>query len=938
MSNKRYTNRQDAKGRSFNRQSWFKNLRITSKVVWNLFLVFLATILIGTMFVGGAGAGYFASLVNDEPIRSYDDMKKDIYDYEEISEVYFADDMYLGELPSELERREIPLEDISDHLIEAVIATEDEYFFNHDGIVPRSLMRATYQEFSGAPVQTGGSTLTQQLIKNQILSSEVSFERKASEILLAMRLENFFEKDEILEAYLNVVPFGRNASGRQIAGAQAAAQGIFGVDASDLNLAQAAFLAGKPQSPFAYTPFTSVGEVKDNFDAGLNRMKTVLNRMKGAGFIDEEEYNEAMDYDIRENLTESTPSTYSKYPYLTQEVERRAVRIVKEQLLEEDEINLDEIDNIEQRQQLSADYSQQARRNLRRNGYRIHLTIDKEIYDAHQEVVQDDSLFANNKSLDGEDYQEEVGSVMIENGTGRILSFVGGRDYEIQNYNHATQMFRDNGSTMKPLLTYAVGLETGHLQPGYITPDIPYEYETNGQQVRNFDRNHLGFITAREALQRSRNVPAVREFNELDHDVLREGLLNNGITNLDDHQPYEATALGSHGTTVEMNTNAFSTFANGGEHVESYMIESIDTPDGDSIYERESETNEAFSEQTSYLLVDMMRDVLKSPGTASGLPGMLNFQTDLAGKTGTSSDYADSWFVGSNPNVTLGVWIGYDDSRLRLTSVHEGRSYGVRTQRIWANLANSVHDIDENIFSANEEFQMPNNIVRQSVCSISGKLPSDICEEIGLVETDLFNAEHVPTESDDSLTKAEYVQIGDDLYTALESTPEVFLREGVAVDEEYFDFLDGDTAELLNYFPDDWEESLVPDEEAPDNGNTPESPNVQEIDGQITWEEHPEEDVVGYNIYERSDEDDNWSEVTNIRADESLAYEASNGMIAITAVDVAGRESDYTEVILNVIDDEEDEQDRQDEEDGEKEEEKDENEDSEDDDQDESDE
>src|SRR5690606_12040012 len=148
----------------------------------------------------GMGAGYFVSLVKDEPLRSYESMKKDIYNYEEISTLYFANNVYLCKLRSDLEREEVKLEDVFQYLIDAVIAVEDENFYDHNGVVPKAILRALFQEITNAETQTGGSTLTQQLVKNQILSSEVSFERKAKEILLALRLEKFFEKDEILEA------------------------------------------------------------------------------------------------------------------------------------------------------------------------------------------------------------------------------------------------------------------------------------------------------------------------------------------------------------------------------------------------------------------------------------------------------------------------------------------------------------------------------------------------------------------------------------------------------------------------------------------------------------------------------------------------------------------------------------------------------------------
>src|SRR5690625_6590696 len=164
------------------------------------------------LFAGGVGAGYFASLVKDEPIRSYEDMRKDIYNYEETSKLYFANNKYIGDIRSDLHREEIELEDVSELVIQAVLATEDQLFYEHNGIVPKAIVRALYQEVANSDARTGGSTLTQQLIKNQILTNEVSFERKAKEILLAMRLENFFEKDEILEAYLNIISYGREAS------------------------------------------------------------------------------------------------------------------------------------------------------------------------------------------------------------------------------------------------------------------------------------------------------------------------------------------------------------------------------------------------------------------------------------------------------------------------------------------------------------------------------------------------------------------------------------------------------------------------------------------------------------------------------------------------------------------------------------------------------
>ncbi len=178
--------------------TWMRYFRITSSVVWNLLLIFIIFVVMGAVFFGSIGAGYFASLVKDEPLRSKADMRSAVFNYDETSTLYFANNKYLGKMRTDLERQETTLDKISPNVINAVLATEDEYFYKHNGIVPKAVFRGLLQDVSNSNTQTGGSTLTQQLIKNQILTNEVSYERKAKELLLAMRLEHFMTKNEIL--------------------------------------------------------------------------------------------------------------------------------------------------------------------------------------------------------------------------------------------------------------------------------------------------------------------------------------------------------------------------------------------------------------------------------------------------------------------------------------------------------------------------------------------------------------------------------------------------------------------------------------------------------------------------------------------------------------------------------------------------------------------
>ncbi len=864
----------------------FHKIGITYQVFWNLFLICLVVGGMSIFFAGGTAAGYFASLVKDEPLRTADDMRAEIYDYEETSQVFFANNVPLGELPSEIERHQVALKDISDHFKNAIIATEDEYFYEHDGVVPKAIMRATFQEFANSTLQTGGSTLTQQLIKNQILTSEVSFDRKATEILLAMRLEQFFEKDEILEAYLNIVPFGRNSSGRHIAGVQAAAQGIFGVEADELSIPQAAYIAGLPQSPFGYTPFNSDGSVKEDLDPSLSRMKTVLSRMHEAGYITQAELNQALSYDVREHFTEGTPAPIVEFPYLTNEVLNRAVDVLTAQSLEKDEIDLGKLDN-EERVETITKYQEEAMREVRGSGYRIHTTIDKDVYLAMQNAVQNDNLFGPARTnRDGEAEQEEVGAVLIENHTGAIKGFVGGRDEVYGNeFNRATQAKRPNGSTMKPILAYAPAMEIGAVQPGIVVPDTYAEYR-NGQEIRNFDRSHLGLLSVRESLARSRNVPAVRSFNRVPHEQARETLLKLGFQ-INSDAPYESSPLGAIEVTVEQNTNAYATFANGGKFIESYMIDRIETADGETVYEHEAIEREVFSPQTAYLSIDMMRDVLRGVGTARTLPGRLSFWADWAGKTGTSNDTKDSWFVGTNPNVTLGVWLGYDGNHTIQNTVG-GQSYGARTQQIWAHIANATHSVSPELIASGESFAMPEGIVRRSICSLTGLLPSPACQEAGLVTTDLFNAKFVPSQADDSLESGRYVTINGQNYLALASTPSEFTEIGVAISEDIWGITD-----ISSYLPESMR-NLIPDRSAPDNGRVPGAVTGVTLNGQtLSWNRHPDNDIVGYRIYRAANGQTNYQRLTHVRENTNTSLTVQGGSFSyyVTAVDSSGRES-----------------------------------------------
>lgn len=719
---------------------FFRKIGITYQVLWNLLLITLIIGLLSAMFAGGAAAGYFASLVADEPSYSEEDMRMQVSSLTETSEIYMANDVFLGKIRSDVEREIVRLDEIADNVKWAIIATEDEHFYEHEGIVPKALLRATMQELSNASMQTGGSTLTQQLIKQQILSNEVSFDRKATEIMLALRLEQFMSKDEILEAYLNVVPFGRNASGRNVEGIEAAANGIFGVTAEELNLPQSAYLAGMPQSPYGYTPFTSEAQVKDEdgLRPGLNRYRTVLNRMLEKGYITKEEHEEALSYDLTADFAENAPDPMSENPMLTSEINRRATAVLVQQKIDAHE-GWDQLSTTAQEIERT-EFLEQVENAIINGGYKITTTIDKELYDAMNAAAQNsDAFFGAEK----QGQREQVGSVLIDNNTGAILSFVGGREEDLDHqYNHATQAYRQAGSTMKPVLAYGGAIEAGVTQPGLVIPDTEERYKVNNKPINNFDRSHKGNLTVRESVIQSRNVPAVRAWWHVP-DSLKEQIRDAaGFGAGSNRVPlYESAAIGGGHVTVEQMVSAFSAFGHDGVRNEPYMIEKIETYSGEVIYERQQKEHTLFSPQTNYLVTDMMRDVLyASNGTASGVPRKLNFSADWAGKTGTTNESFDSWFIATNPDVTLGVWNGYSgDKQISLDDRISGMSTGARTQSIWANIANAAYSVNPDLMTANgKRFERPSGITEKRVCGLTGGSSNKVCDDEGLVTTDLY--------------------------------------------------------------------------------------------------------------------------------------------------------------------------------------------------------
>lgn len=892
-----------------------RHFRIAGGVFWNLFLLAIIFIVTVTIFVGSVGAGYFASLVKDEPLRLKEEMREQIFSYEETSEIYFANELYIGKIRTDLDRRETSLANIAPMVINAVLATEDEYFREHPGIVPKAVIRGLLQDVSNSSTQTGGSTLTQQLIKNQILTNEVSYERKAKEILLAYRLEHFMTKEEILEAYLNIIPYGRNSSGRNIAGIETAAQGIFGIKASELNLPQAAYIAGIPQAPFKYTPFTNKGEKKsaEGMKPGVDRMKTVLFRMNEVGYITNQEYEQAITYNITQDFKDYEERPEDKYPWLTAELETRAKEIFAQTLAEKDGIDparLKEESNLNEKYTILAD------RTIRSGGYRIYSTIDKDMYDAMQQVTDEFTLYGQTykkKVKDPETGEEievdvpvQTGSIVIDNKTGRILSFVGGRDHALEQLNHATQAYRSNGSTMKPLLAYAPALEYGVIGAGSPVVDVKFVREYDDYKPVNYNpEQELGIIPARQALASSQNLPVLRLYDSILDKRPASYLEKMGFSKLTSGDYVNlSTAIGglTHGATVEENTNAYATFANGGKFVDAYMIDRIEDLDGNIIYQHEVEPVEVFSEETAYMMTDMLRDVLQQGGTATRAQSLLKFSSDFAAKTGTTQDHKDVWLVGYNPTISMGVWLGYDQPRTLFAFNNKYQHPSYRVNTLWANYMNALYDIDSEFIGTKESFKQPAGVVTKEFCGISGLAPSSSCANAGLITSDLFNKNNLPTQPDDSFVSSTTVIINGGSYAALPTTPTEFVEmKGYGLNQTFIDRmlgkLGGDASKLLSFSSGN---GVSTGAQFSADSVAPTSVFATLSNGTLSWSASASNDVVGYRVYNISNGAHTF--VASKRSYEGLQINVSSGTrYVVVAVDITGLESAYSNEVGEII-------------------------------------
>lgn len=663
------------------------------------------------IFGGGVGVGFVVSLFDKVEVPKTEELVEKVSEVSRISTITYSDGSLVSEVNSDLLRIPVTSEEVSDYLKQAVIATEDETFETHNGVVPKAVLRAALGSI-GLGSSSGGSTLTQQLIKQQLVGDAPTFTRKANEIISALALERNMTKNEILTIYLNVSPFGRNNQGKNIAGVEAAARGIFGKTAKELSVPQAAYIAGLPQSPIVYSPYASDGTRKSDDDMiyGIERYQDVLYNMYRASFLTKEEYEAYKDYDIKQDFIAPAPIASDTKDYLYYEVMEEAQQVMFDYLVKRDAVSENDLKNDD----IKSSYEEMATQELSQGGYIIKSTVDKGIYSAMQSVVANYGSVLDN----GNEYVE-TGSVLIDNSTGAILGFIGGRNFATNQNNHAFDTQRSPASTIKPLLAYGIAIDQGLLGSASILSNYPTNF-SSGQPIMYGDSKGTGMMNLQTAIDMSVNIPAFWTYKMIQNAGVNA---KDYMEKMNYHIPMydiESVPLGG-GVEVSVltNTNAYQTLANGGVYNKHYIVESITASDGTVVYQHEAAPVQVYSKATASIMNMLLRQVINSGYTSTFKSRLssLNPQaatSDFVGKTGTSNEVNDVWLMLSTPKVTLGTWVGNDDN----SGMYVWTGYYNNSQYV-AYLVDALYNVKSDMFSG--KFELDRSVISSNVVSSTGQ-------------------------------------------------------------------------------------------------------------------------------------------------------------------------------------------------------------------------
>lgn len=763
--------------------------KITSKstmqgkrIVVRLFKALLICIVLAAV-VGVAGGGLFIKkIIDDTPHVSASDVKPK----------GFTTFVYADDGSTEIERFVSSgsnrvyksVDEIPKDLQHAFVAIEDERFYKHNGIDLQGIARAAVVGIArGGNFTEGASTLTQQLIKNNVFPNFTKektfydkFQRKIQEQYLALQIEKKMDKSEIIESYLNTINLGQNCLG-----VQAASQRYFGKDVSDLTLSECAVIAGITQSPSTYDPITH----PDNNKVRRNK---VLKNMLEQDYISQKQYDEALADDVyaRIQTTNTASQADNTYSYFVDALAQQVIQDLKDQLgytdtqaynavysgglsiystqnqtmqqICDEEANNDS--NYPGLKEYGLDYALTVTRadgsteNYGSNNIKNYV---KETYGKDQGLLysSEDAARAMVEewkatiAREGDTYDERItitpqpqsSITIMDQKTGQIKAMVGGRGEKASSLglNRAYQgSKRQPGSTFKILAAYAPALDSCDKTLATTIDDEPYTLK-NGQVLRNANNQYGGTTTLREGIKRSINVVAVKLSDEITQELGYEYCQKFGISTLVknktingkvfDDSTSQTLALGgiTEGVYNYEMCAAYATIANGGEYNKPTLYSKVVDHDGNVLLDGTGESHTVLKDSTAYLLTSAMEDVVNSgTGTACQLPNM-----PVAGKTGTTTSNKDLWFCGFTPYYTCAVWGGYDDNK----ECDYDTSFRFR---LWKGIMSRIHENLEE-----KDFKVPSSVERKSICTITGKLAGSGCPSI----TEYFAKDTLPTET-----------------------------------------------------------------------------------------------------------------------------------------------------------------------------------------------
>ena len=806
-----------------------------------IFAKTLLVCLIAFTVVGGcAGYGVYKGIVDSAP---------DIHDIDATPTGYLSTvlDNQGNEtatlVASGSNRVYVTIDEIPLDLQHAFVAIEDARFYEHNGIDITGIVRAGITGITSGRFSQGASTITQQLLKNNVFTdwtSESSFagdnkikkiKRKIQEQYLAIQLEKVEDKDWILENYLNTINLGQNTLG-----VQAASQRYFNKDVSELTLSECAVIAGITQNPSRYNPVS-------NPDANAERRTKVLNNMLDQGYIDQAAYDTAMADNVYDRIqivdSETASDNINSYfvDALTEQViddlmevkgytETQAYKALYEggltiystqdpsiqQICDEEVNNADNYSSetkyscsyrltIQKADGTYQNYSEQTMLSYyqsKNSKYNIDFdskeAVDAAIEQYKADIMEDGDMIVPNGESITYTMQPQASMTVIDQSTGEVKAIVGGRGDKTANktLNRATDTKRQPGSTFKILSAYAPALDIGGMTLASVQDDAPYTYSNAAHTpVNNYDKSYRGFTTIREGITYSINIVAVKTLTDIGVDIGYEYLQNFGFSTLCDSDRTQALALGgiTNGVTNLELTAAYATIANGGTYTKPRFYTKILDHDGNVLIDNTPQTHTVLKETTAWLLTNAMEDVLTN---GTGRPAHFNGMPQ-AGKSGTTSSDRDALFAGYTPYYTCVVWGGYDDNA--------ELSYTTYPKTLWKSVMGRIH---ENLDY--KDFDKPDGITTATVCKKSGKLAvAGLCDSDprgSMVESEYFASGTVPKDYCDH-----HVRVTIDLSTggiATDTCPEelrssnVYITGGSAGTQDAPYLLTDDLANSLN--------------------------------------------------------------------------------------------------------------------------------------------